>query len=348
MIKLAIIGTGGMANSHAKAFSAIDGVRLVAACDIIPERVALFAETYGIPHTYTDFGDLLAHADIDAVTVVTPDSAHAAVALEAVSRGKHVLCEKPLATNYQDAKEMACAAEQAGVINMVNFSYRNSSAIQKAHEIVAQGGLGRIMHVEASYLQSWLVSQGWGDWRTNPSMLWRLSTRHGSAGVLGDIGVHILDFVTFAAGDITSLNCRLKTFPKAEGNHIGEYILDANDSAVITVEMAGGAIGTIHTSRWAVGQANSLLLRVYGDQGSIIVNLDQSWVSLKICRGEDVDKFHWQTLRCGHTPDIYHRFITSIRSGKNDQPNFTTGARVQQMLDACIESDRDCRPVQIL
>ena len=270
MIKLAVVGTGGMANAHARSFQAIRGVKIVAACDVIPEKVAAFAERYAIPETYTDVEELLAMADVDAVTNVTPDAFHARVALAVIKRGKHILSEKPLATCYADAKKMADAAARKGVINMVNLSYRNSSAIHRAAKLVRAGPSARVMHLEASYLQGWLGSMYWGDWKAGPGTLWRLSTRHGSKGVLGDIGVHILDFATYPAGDIASVNCRLKTFHKAKGDRIGEYPLDANDSAVITVELAGGAIGTIHTTRWAVGHAElACCLRIYGDKGAI-------------------------------------------------------------------------------
>ncbi len=176
MIKLAIVGTGGMAHSHAKAFSAIKGCKLVAACDVVRERAQAFADKHGIPEVYADVDEMLAQSKMDAVSVVTPDAAHAAISLKAIAQGKHVLCEKPLATHYGDAKEMADAARLAGVINIVNLSYRNASAIQKAHQLVQQGALGRIMHVEASYLQSWLSAKHWGDWHSSPAWLWRLST----------------------------------------------------------------------------------------------------------------------------------------------------------------------------
>jgi len=347
MIKLAIVGTGGMAHSHAKAFAEIKGCKLVAACDIVRPRAEAFATEFAIPQIFTDVDEMLGQAEIDAVAVVTPDAAHAPVSLKVVAKGKHILCEKPLATCYDDAKAMADAAGKAGVINMVNLSYRRSAAIQKAHQLVEQGVLGRIMHIEASYLQCWLSSKVWGDWRTGSGWLWRLSTQHGSGGVLGDVGVHILDFATFAAGDIQSLNCRLKTFHKAEGDKIGEYPLDANDSAVIMVELVGGGIGTIHTTRWATGQANSLRLRVYGDEGALVVDLDQSYDTLRICRGKDVDKAQWKDLACAKTPTIYQRFIKSIRTGQNDQPDFARGAKVQKMLDACFESDRSGQSVTL-
>jgi predicted dehydrogenase len=340
MIKLAIVGTGGMAHMHADRFKAIKGVKLVAACDIVPGRAAAFAEKFGIPKSFTDFDELLDKVDVDAVSVVTVDAAHAPMSLKAITKGKHVLCEKPLATSYEEAKTMADAAQKAGVINMINFSYRDSAAIQKAHQLVQEGVLGRIIHIEASYLQCWLSSTIWGDWHIDPAKLWRLSTRHGSGGALVDVGVHILDFATFASGDVATVNCYLRTFHKADGDKLGEYYLDANDSAVIMVEMKEGAIGTIHLSRWATGQVNSLRLRIYGDKGSIIVDLDQSWDNLQICCGNDVNKAVWQTITCPKTPTNYQRFIKSIQTGVNDQADFARGAEVQKMLDACFQSDK--------
>ncbi|NLW49722.1 MAG: Gfo/Idh/MocA family oxidoreductase [Candidatus Brocadiaceae bacterium] len=347
MIRIAIVGTGGMANTHARAYADIKGCKLVAACDVVPERARAFAERHGMPHAFSNLDEMLAEVEFDALSNVTSDAAHAPVSLRAIAAGRHVLCEKPLATNYPDARRMAAAAKRKGVVSMVNFSYRNSAAIHRAHDMIRRGDIGRVMHVEASYLQSWLTSSHWGDWRSGSAWLWRLSTAHGSKGVLGDIGVHIIDFASYAAGDIRSVNCRLKTFPKARGDRIGEYRLDANDSAVITVETADGAIGTIHTTRWATGHKNSLLLRVYGEEGGIIVDLDRSYTELQVCRGRNIRTQEWSTVRCAATPTIYQRFIKSIRTGVNDQPDFARGAAVQKVLDACFESDAEGRAVKV-
>lgn len=347
MIRVGVVGTGGMANAHASQFNRIRGSKVTACCDIDEKRVKAFAEKHGIKGVYTDVRAMLAEADVDAVTVVTPDAAHKPVVMPVIRAGKHVMCEKPLALNYKDAKAMADAAKKKGVINMVNFSYRNSSAIQKAAELVQSGTLGRVMHFEASYLQSWLSSKGWGDWRTSPNWLWRLSKKHGSNGVLGDVGVHIVDFAGFPLGEFASVNCRLKTFKKAPRDRKGEYILDANDSAVITAEMKGGAIGTIHTTRWGTGHANSLFLRIHCEKGAIYIDLDNSYNEMQICRGKDVDKNAWKTLKCAKTPNMYERFIRSIKSGKNDQPDFYRGAAVQRVLDKCIESDAKGKTVKL-
>ncbi len=325
MIKIAIVGTGGMAHSHAEAFQGIAGCRLVAACDVIRARARSFAKRYDIPAVYTDAEKMLDNVPVDAIANVTSDAAHCPISLAAIRRGKHVLCEKPLAVSYAEAKKMAAAAKRRGVINMVNFSYRNSPAIHRARALVEEGAIGRVLHLEASYLQSWLSAKYWADWRRGSAWLWRLSKAHGSGGVLGDSGVHILDLATYAAGDIKRVDCRLKTFPKAKGDKLKGYTLDANDSAVIGVELANGAIGTIHTSRWATGHANSLLLRIFGDEGAIVVDLDRSYSEVRVCRGKDIHRLKWRTLRCRRTPDIYHRFVSSIKAGENDQPDFARG-----------------------
>jgi predicted dehydrogenase len=347
MIRIAIVGTGGMANSHARAFQGIPGCRLVAACDVVRAKARDFAKRYQIPAVYTDVEQMLDGVPLDAVANVTSDAAHCPVSLAAIRRGKHVLCEKPLAVDYPEARKMAAAANRKGVINMVNLSYRNAPAIHRARALVNDGAIGRVMHLEASYLQSWLSSTYWGDWKKGSGWLWRLSKAHGSRGVLGDLGVHILDFASYAAGDIKRVNCRLQTFPEVKGSRYRGYTLDACDSAVIGLELANGAIGTIHTSRWATGHANSLLLRIFGDKGAIVVDLDRSYRELQVCRGKDVHRLKWRNMRCPRTPDIYHRFITSIRTGRNDQPDFARGAAIQKVMDACFASDAKGRAVSV-
>jgi predicted dehydrogenase len=242
---------------------------------------------------------------------------------------------------------MARAAKRAGVINMVNFSYRNSSALQKAAELVRNGELGEIVHVEASYLQSWLSSQIWGDWKTTPSWLWRLSSKHGSKGVLGDVGVHILDFASLPVGPIRRIQARLKTFTKLKGKRMGEYPLDANDSALLQVEYANGALGVIHTTRWATGHANSLFLRIHGTKGALRLDLDKSYNELEVCLADNIHKAKWITIKAPSTPIIYERFITAIRTDKAGEPDFARGAEIQRALDACFESDKLGQVVEV-
>lgn len=346
-VRLAIIGTGGMANQHARQFTPIKGCKLIAAVDVDRERAEKFAATHGIPEVYDSVDRLLAESEIDAVCVVTPDAYHAALSIQCLKAGKHVLCEKPLALNHADAKRMVAAAKKAGVINMVNLSYRDWPCIQAVAALVQRGVLGDIRHVEASYLQAWLASKIWGDWRTTPGWLWRLSSGHGSKGVLGDVGVHIVDFATFPAGPIKSVYCRLKAFDKAKDNRIGEYKLDANDSAVLTVEFANGALGTIHTTRWCGGHANRLFLKIAGTKGTVEIDSEKTTAGYRICAGPDLDKGEWKQVTLKSTPTNYQRFIKAIRTGWPDVPDFARGAEVQKVLDACFESDASGKPIKV-
>jgi predicted dehydrogenase len=168
-------------------------------------------------------------------------------------------------------------------------------------------------------------------------------------GVLGDIGVHIYDLTCFLVGEFAAIQTTLRTFDKGiPGNQIGEYPLDANESFVSTVNFANGALGTIHASRWAVGQANSLRARVYGDKGAIEIDLDRSYDEYRICTGtENIEKFIWETVKCPPTPSNYERFITSIRTGKQDPSDFANGARIQAYLHYSMESDKAGRMLTV-
>ena len=347
-VRIGIIGTGGMAQTHAANFAKIKGCRVVAACDVDAARANEFCEKYSIAGAFSSVGEMLAKASIDAVSIVTPDGFHAPLSIECLRAGKHVLCEKPLALNHQEAKAMVAAAKRAGRVHMVNFSYRDWPCIQAVAQAVARGDIGEIRHVEASYLQAWLVSKVWGDWRKKPAWLWRLSTKHGSKGVLGDIGVHILDFATFPAGPLKSVFCQLRTFPKAPGERIGEYDLDANDSAVISVEFANGALGTIHTSRWVGGHANRLALMLAGTKGSIRIDSELGVDTYRVCRGADLATCTWKDVHCKPVVSNYQRFIRAIRTGTPEQPDFARGAEIQKLLDACVESDLAGKPVHVV
>lgn len=344
-IRLGIVGTGGMANWHAKRFNELPGCSIVAACDVDEGKVRQFSYNHGIPAPFTDLEKFLLHGGVDAVVNVTPDRFHAPISLACLKAGKHVLCEKPLATSYRDAKKMAGAAAAAGVIHMVNFSYRNAPAIQKAAAMTSAGSFGRILHVQAEYYQDWLSGDAWGHWKTEPGWLWRLSTAHGSMGVLGDVGVHLLDFASFPVGRIASVNCLLKTFPKAPGEKIGEYVLDANDSAVITATFEGGAVGALQTSRWTTGHRNSIKLAVYGEEGAFRIDLDKSYTQFEVCTVKKRVVSPWKTLELKSTPDIQQRFLRGIKTGVNDQPDFFRGAEIQKALDACIKSHSSGRTV---
>ena len=332
--RLLIIGTGGMAAPHAGNFARISGVTVVAGVDTRPEQLATFCETHGIEHRFTSLAEALAWGDFDAVANVTPDAAHYATTLPVIAAAKHILCEKPLATKYAHAQAMADAAAAAGVVNMVNLTYRNGPAMQQAAVLVAEGAIGAVRHFEASYLQSWLTQPAWGDWKTEHQWLWRLSSAHGSKGVLGDVGIHIIDYATFVAGsDPVEVSAALSTFDKAPGGRIGDYVLDANDSATLQLRLANGTLGVISATRFATGHINDLRLRIYGDRGGLEVQFENNVSRLMGCLGDATLTGKWSEIACQGVPTIYQRFIEAIRGNGPAIPDFARGAALQKVLD---------------
>lgn len=338
-LRILILGTGNMARSHAAAFKKIPDVQLVAGVDRRADVLAGFCADHDIANRFETLDDALAWGAFDAVANVTPDAAHHPTTVALLNAGKHVLCEKPLATNAADAREMANLAAEKGLVGMVNLSYRNVAVLQRAAELVASGAIGALRHFEASYLQSWLTQPAWGDWKTEDQWLWRLSTAHGSKGVLGDVGIHILDFATFAAGSpVEELSCRLKTFDKAEGGRIGDYVLDANDSFTLQAELQNGALGTVTATRFASGHLNDLRLRLYGDMGGLEVRFEKNIETLRICRDADLQEANWTDLTVPPVPTVYERFVAAIREGAPAEPVFEHGARLQVALDLAEQS----------
>ncbi len=340
-MRLLILGTGGMAHSHVEHFGAIKGVEIVGGVDMDPKRLKAFCDQFDIAGRFTSLDDALAWGRFDAVANVTPDSAHYATTMACLDAQKHVFCEKPLATSYTQALEMTERAEKAGLVGMVNLTYRNVPQIHKVRQMVLAGELGEVKHIEASYLQSWLAQPAWGRWDKEDKWLWRLSSAHGSNGVLGDVGIHIVDFATFgAACDLSRVFCRLHTFPKAPNDKVGEYVLDANDSFSMSVGLENGAIGVVHASRWAVGHLNEIRLRLYGDKGGVEVVHNMNGSTMRACLGADREKGKWRAVRVKAVKTTYQRFVAAVRGGGASEPSFRQAAILQKVLDLSVVSNR--------
>lgn len=346
VIRIAIIGNGGMAHDHASKFRAIRGVKLTACCDIIEARARGFSERFGIPAVYTDYRELLAREEIDAVSVVTPDDVHAPSALAAVNKGLATLCEKPFALSLKDARKVRDAARKRGIPNMVNFSKRNAPCLEAAARFIARGGVGELRYVEASYLQNWLPL---GAWEEQSAWLWRMTTRH-SMGVLGDLGAHSLDMLMLLCGPLRCVSCTLGRCDKGvKGNRIGEYTLDANDNCVASLTLAGGATGVLHCSRWAVAHANREYIHVSGTKGAVEVDLaaDAKCYRFYPANAEPWRPVPCKTIPCKAAPTMQQRFVRWIKTGKADPCDFANAAAVQACLEACMKSAEEKRPVNV-
>lgn len=340
-IRIGIIGTGGMARAHADAFQKIPGVALTACLDVVPGRAAAFAHKHHIPFATEDREAFF--AQVDAVSIVTPDRFHAEPTIAAFAAGKHVLCEKPLTVTLEEARRVeAAAAAHPELIGMVNLSYRRSAAAEQAAKLVAAGRIGELRHVSAHYLQSWLVSDLWSHW-SSEAFLWRLQTAAGSGGVLGDVGVHILDLTTAVTGLPSRVRCDLASYPKVapDGSMHTRWqgkTLDANDSAVVQLDYGGRALGVVQATRWATGHINHLRVELHGTEGALRFDLDESYERLATCLGRDVKQGRWKSREFAVAPNVWERFVRAVKRGRAEAPDIARGAQVQALLDACERS----------
>lgn len=332
-----------MANAHADNFKKMRGVELTSCLDIVPGRAQAFAQKHGVKRAAENLEQLF--DEVDAVALVTPDSAHHQGVLATLAAGKHLLAEKPLTVTLAQARDVVKAARVAqkkGVVGLVNFSYRRSAALQRAIELSATGKLGALRHAHGFYLQSWIATPIWGHW-SNETWLWRMQQSAGSAGVLGDIGCHLLDLATSVTGPVSELRCALGCFPKIDANGRARASfrgkkLDANDSALIELKFQAGGLGVLQTSRWATGHANHLRLEVHGTEGALRFDLDRSYDEIELCLGADRQHARWRTQKLRPAPSIWQRFVRAVQSGDAEQPDLFRGAEIQAMLDACERS----------
>jgi predicted dehydrogenase len=245
--------------------------RLVALCGRQAEPLAEAAERFGYEGYYLDYHEMLADPRIQLFDNCGSANQHAAPTLAAIAAGKHVLCEKPLAPNVDDARAMWQAAEAAGVCHATGFNYRFVPAVRFVRQLIEEGVLGTIFHFRGRYLQ-----EG-GDNPERP-FTWRSDRAQGGYGALGDIGVHIIDLARFLAGEIEAVSAMTATFvperPLAE--HPGEMgRVTVDDAFVSTVRFANGAIGTLEASKVATGHKNRNMFEINGSHGSVQFDLER-------------------------------------------------------------------------
>ena len=340
-IRIGIVGTGGMANAHARFFKGMRGVEMTACFDLDTERAIAYAERHAVRYAVDSLPRLL--DAVDAVAVVTSDASHASISLQTLKAGKHLFCEKPLTVTLAEARKVARAYREArgkGVIGMVNFSHRGAH-FDRAVEMVQRGDLGDLRYIRSHYLQGFLASKG--GWQS-PAALWRLQTSKGSAGVLGDLGCHLLDFTTGVCGSLRGLRCTMATHPKidSEGKACTRFdgaALDANDTVTIDLDFSDHTYGHCQTTRWACGRRNDVKLEVHGTEGGVSLghtHPDKPFI--RLFKARDLKKATWKDVRVPPITWTWRRFIRAIRTGKPEQPDITRGAEIQALLDACQRS----------
>jgi len=367
---IGVVGYAFMGAAHAHAWRTAPHMfdlpltpAMVALCGRDAAAVRAAADRQGWASAETDWRKLIARPDIQLVDICTPGDLHAEIAIAALDAGKHVLCEKPLANTPTEAEAMTAAAERAatrGVRSMVGFNYRRVPALALARSLVADGRLGEIRHVRATYLQDWLTDSSF-------PLTWRLQRARAGSGALGDLGAHIIDLAQYLTGEpITAVSGSLTTFvgqrpvPGSAADQPETGTVTVDDAAVFSARLgAGVTLGSFEVSRFAAGRKNALRIELNGSLGSVAFDLERlnelefhdhagNTLTAGFTRILVTEPGHpylsgwwppghvlgWDVTFSHEIADL----VTAIAEGANPQPSFADGLRVQRVLAAVQES----------
>jgi predicted dehydrogenase len=308
------------------------------------------AATLGFEKAFASAEDLLSDDTIDVVHVVTPNATHLPYALAAIQAGKHVVCEKPLATSTADATRLSAAATAAGVTATVPFVYRFHPMVREARARVRAGETGRLLSIQGSYLQDWLLAQSDDNWRVDEKL-------GGPSRAFADIGSHLCDLTEFVTGDrISRVQALKRTVFDERATSRG---ITTEDLVAVLVETRSGAIGTLLVSQVAPGRKNRLHLEISGSVETI--GFDQEdpetlWLGRRagsqlLRRNAEelaADAVRLSTLPPGHPlgyQDAFNSFVADSYAAvagdrREGLPTFDDGLRAVLITDAVLDSAR--------
>jgi predicted dehydrogenase len=370
-IGVGMLGYAFMGKAHANAYKKIPYMmypppaipRLEVICGLGKEAVAEAAKRYGFrdfcPDDWKGMLDDCAKG-IDLFDNCGPNNIHMEPTIYAMKLGKHVLCEKPIARNAEEAKQMVEVATKTGVKNMVAFNYRFVPAVRQIRNLIDNGALGKVYHWRAVYLQEWILPH------YNTPRIWRLDKSIAGSGALGDLGAHIIDLAHYLVGGIKTLSSMTKTFiterPMPEDpTKMGT--VDVDDAFVSICEFENGALGTFESTRFALGRKNYNFFEINGEKASVRFNLERfnefdifyrdqdpketsGWTNVLVTEGYHPWWSNWWPH--GHIIGWEHTFVHEITHLLdcivNNKPvgphgaTFEDGYRAAVMCDAILRS----------
>ena len=275
-LKIGIIGTGSISESHMKAYKNNPGVELYAFCDLSESRACEKSERYGVKHIFTDAGEMLKLPEIDAVSICTWNEQHAPCAIAALNAGKHVLCEKPTAMSAKEAKAMKEAAEKNGKLLMIGFVRRHGNDCDILQDLIKSGYLGELYYAKATYLRKYGSPGGWFGEK-------ELS----GGGPLIDLGVHVIDLAKYLMGNPRPISVYGVTFNKLgdrrniKGKKIyrSESAMDydvfnVEDLASAMIRFDNGAVLSVETSYSLHTKKDEAKIELFGTRGGAKLDPD--------------------------------------------------------------------------
>lgn len=252
-IRFGILGAGTIGDVHARAIAELDGAELCAICDVKAARAEEYATKYGVK-AYCEYEKMLADDEIDAISICTPSGMHAEQAIKALSFGKHVLLEKPMALTASDAKAVCEAAEASGKVLSVIFQMRYTDDIQYAKKILQEGKLGTLTFCD-------LYMKYWRDRSYFEVSPWRGTFAMDGGGALMNQGIHGVDIMHYLCGAPTLLRAKVKT---------RVHSIETEDTAIAAVEYPSGALGVIEAST-SSNPGFDRRIEINGSRGYLII-----------------------------------------------------------------------------
>lgn len=358
---IGLIGFGMIGKVHTLAYREIPyyyphslpPVQLAAVCTSRTESAQRAALEGGFGAWTTNVDELVARDDVQVVDVCLPNDAHRPAILAAIRAGKHVIVDKPLALNANEAMEIADAAHKANVrVGMVS-NYRFVPALLLAKKLTGQGALGQIYHFHLDYLHT-------GYQNPNRPMSWRLRRNQSGGGALVDLGSHVIDLARALLGDFETVQATTRTYIESRpisANSDQREAVDVDDVTWVQAKMKNGASGSLFVTRFATGAVDDLTVQIYGERGALKFSLQDANVLQWYDADASTEMQGWTRLPTGtqypgavvppprsilgwnrtHAENIY-QFLRTLVENKPFAPDVTDGVRVHQIIDAAYES----------
>ena len=372
-VRIGLVGTGYIGRCHAIAYAQAPTVFSLDAelvleylAEVTSELAEKKAKEFGFKRFTDDWRDIVQDPNVDVVDICTPNFLHKEIALAAITNGKHVYSEKPLALTAIDAKLMYEAAKQAGVKTLVGFNYIKNPTTQLAREIIANGEIGEVIHFYGTHNEDYLANK-------NIPLDWHCVKEKAGLGALGDLAAHIVQMSQYLLGqDIRSVIGDMQTVIKTRPNpnNLQERLAVENeDQATALVRFANGCMGTIETSRIACGRKMGLSYVITGTKGSITYTQERMAELKLYLHDENPARQGFKTILSGPLHPDYKNFCVSAGHGIgfNDQktveirdlvnglaspvntlyPDFEEGYKVSRVLDAIALSCEQKRWVDV-
>jgi predicted dehydrogenase len=364
-LNIGIVGYGFMGRTHSNGYKRVGDFFdleyrpvLKAVCGRTAEGTRAFAEKWGYESVETDWRTLVERTDIDAIDICTPNNSHAEIAIAAARAGKMVLCEKPLAMNLVEGREMVEAVEEAKVPNTVWYNYRRVPAVTFAKQLINEGRLGRIFHYRANFLQDWTIS---ADLPQGGAGLWRLDASAAGSGVTGDLLAHCIDTALWLNGDITTVSAMTETFVKERKHNLTGKVepVEIDDACAFLCRFENGSLGLFESTRYARGHKALYTFEVNGEHASLKWDLHdlhrleyfdhrdegvlRGWRSVHVTDGDHPYMKHWWVpgLQIGYEHTFVHQvadFLQGLAGGKPTSPTFREALATQAVCDAVLDS----------